>query len=236
MGTDIHFYVEKKQDGKWVSADTWYPDNDQGTDYMSLYLWGEGLTRLAGPMFTSRNYGLFAMLANVRNGFGFAGVDTGDALFPIFDIRDIPDDASYEVRNAYERWDAGGHSATHMTVQELMEYDWTQVMRKRGFVGKKEFARFKLTGKPESWCGGTTAKKLTNEQMNLLILSECESSKISWADFHKLDDDGFADTVTSIEWDIPYYEQAAEFLSETMPKLWRLGKPDEVRIVIWFDS
>lgn len=236
MGTDIHFYVEKKQDGKWVSADTWYPNEDCGDGYKSIYKMGSGFEILSGPMYSSRNYGLFAMLANVRNGFGFAGVDTGDALFPIFETRGFPEDASPEVTSAYELWDSGGHSTTYMTVQELMEYDWTQIMRKRGFVNKKEFVRFKLTGKPDSWCGGTSAPKISNDDMLAKILEECGDEKLGWNSFHNLKDDLFTGFVTSVEWDIPYYEQAAEFLSETMPKLWRLGKPNEVRIVIWFDS
>lgn len=237
MGCDIHFHVEKLEEGKWVSADTWYTDSDESDpEYRSLYKWGPGLERLGGPMYSSRNYGLFAMLADVRNGYGFAGVDTGDAVVPISEPRGMPENVSPEVRASCDRWDCDGHSHTHMTVQELMEYDWTRTMTKRGFVSKKEFARFKLSGRPESWCGGTSADKISNDEMMELILRDCDGDKLTWRDFHKMEGGMFTSPNTQITWYVPYYEQASEFLSETMPKLWRLGKPDEVRIVIWFDN
>ncbi len=235
MGCDIHFHVEKVSEGRWVSADTWYADVDDPSQ-KSLYDWSGSTGISGGPMYSGRNYGLFAMLADVRNGYGFAGVDTGDALVPIFAPRGLPDDVSPEVKASSDSYGGDGHSHSHMTVQELLDYDWTQIMRKRGFVSKKEFARFRLKGRPESWCGGTSADIIGNEAMDALILADCDGDRLTWGDFHKMPNEDFASPQTQITWDIPYYEQARDFLAETMPKLWRIGKPHEVRIVIWFDN
>ena len=48
--------------------------------------------------FGDRNYDLFAMLANLRNGVGFAGRRRGEVLDPIDEPRGIPEDASPEYR------------------------------------------------------------------------------------------------------------------------------------------
>lgn len=60
--------------------------------------WCKGTGKRREQFWHSRNYNVFAILANVRNGYGFAGVDTGDALVPICEPRGIPGDLSEEVR------------------------------------------------------------------------------------------------------------------------------------------
>lgn len=52
-----------------------------------------------------RNYDVFAILADVRNGRGFAGIETGDGFVPILGfgeaaLRGLPDDLSPELRYA----------------------------------------------------------------------------------------------------------------------------------------
>ena len=41
-----------------------------------------------------RNYNLFAILANVRNGTAFAGCKTGEGFNPISNPKGVPSDAS----------------------------------------------------------------------------------------------------------------------------------------------
>lgn len=240
MGCDIHFYVEKKVDGKWVTADTWYDDEDT-PGYKSLYQWGPGLKRLAGPLYSSRNYDLFAMLANVRNGSGFAGVDTGNGFIPIHEPRGVPDDACPEVVKANEYWDSDGHSHSWATVKELMEYDWTRTTKKRGWVSPKEFAGYYLSGRPKAWSGGVSGdsvQHISNEEM--LERISPDGKKFTWKDYHHIEDEGpfnlKVNYYTQVEWEVHYYEPAKEFLSEVLPQLWRMGSPEDVRIVYWFDN
>lgn len=47
---------------------------------------------------------------------------------------------------------------------------------------------------------------------------------------------GCKQPVFSMDWSVHYYEVASDFLSETLPRLWRLGQPEDVRIVFWFDN
>lgn len=54
-------------------------------------------------IYHDRNYDVFGMLADVRNGSGFAGVDTGDGFVPIDVPRGLPDDLSAEVLTHIKR-------------------------------------------------------------------------------------------------------------------------------------
>lgn len=73
MGTDIHGVFQKrdKEAGKWVDVEHNYT--------------------------MDRHYQLFAVLAGVRNGAGFAGVRTGESVQPIAEPRGYPDDFAVEV-------------------------------------------------------------------------------------------------------------------------------------------
>ena len=63
-----------------------------------------GGTKLTHPQFLhDRNYNVFSILANVRNGYGFAGVRTGSGFDPISDGRGLPDDLSQGVRDHMTR-------------------------------------------------------------------------------------------------------------------------------------
>lgn len=238
MGCDIHMFIEQRDvGGSWVSADTWYQDEDDPSR-KTVYKWGPGLTRLAGPLYSSRNYDLFAILADVRNGRGFAGCDTGGGFVPISAPRGVPEDASPEYRAQVENWSGDGHSHSYFTVAELLAYDWTRETMHRGWVSPREFARFHLDGKPQSWSGGvdgSNIRHVTNDEMLTLIKGGKE--EFTWADYHTMENKPvIASTYTQVEWTEPYYASCQEFLGETMPRLWRLGKPEDVRIVFFFDN
>lgn len=67
MGTDIHSVFQKRgPDANWLDVPSQFAEN--------------------------RHYQLFAVLAGVRNGHGFAGTPTGDEVTPIAAPRGLPDD------------------------------------------------------------------------------------------------------------------------------------------------
>ena len=107
--------------------------------------------------YPGRNYDEFAILADVRNGSGFAGVDTGDLYEPIAAPKGIPDDCSDEVLDDYEGWGADAHSASWLTLKELKatpQY-WSKTVKKRGMITKAQAQHLEETGeKPTSWSGG----------------------------------------------------------------------------------
>ncbi len=120
MVTDIYLYVEKLgEDGRWHELDDpreWY---------------GE------------RNYDLFAILANVRNGYAVAGIRTGDGFWPL-GPRGLPCDVSEELRRLdYEQF----HSQSWVSLREILEFDWDQETTKRAFVRDTDDGPFPSGGR-----------------------------------------------------------------------------------------
>lgn len=203
MGCDIHMWAEVKKspEQKWKAVKKYFYDG--------------------------RNYDLFAILADVRNGRGFAGCDTGDGFNPINEPRGIPEDASDFYKKQVEEWDVDGHSHSWFTLAELKAFDWTQTTKHRGWVDVEQFKVFQAKGKPESWSGmveGGMVKHISNAEMKRRI---------------KENNFGVRDYYTLVEWKETYAESANEFLTETIPKLEKLFKLKNaynVRIVFFFDN
>lgn len=106
--------------------------------------------------YDERNYDLFAILANVRNGSGFAGVDTGDGFRPISEPRGIPNDASDYYIQQTKKWWGDGHSHSWLFLHELEDYDWRgQTTKHRGMVSPEQYKIFKEKGKPDEWSAWT---------------------------------------------------------------------------------
>lgn len=112
MGCDIHIICEVKKEGKWIrNTKSVFPNSS----YYSYKKWREQdikegkpheeITKIpdwAKEEFQidpddGRNYDWFSILADVRNGYGFAGVETGEGFKVISEPRGIPDDASIET-------------------------------------------------------------------------------------------------------------------------------------------
>ncbi len=143
MGCDIHMRVEVRKANGW---------------------------EMVGPIFTSwwreetpepwegRNYDLFAMLADVRNGYGFAGVPTGLGFKPISDPRGIPTDASAKGEEFMNSYDIDGHSHSYHTLRQLREYDWDgQTTGSCGVVPADEFERLRDSSEPPgTYSGGVS--------------------------------------------------------------------------------
>lgn len=131
MGADIHVCVEQMVDGVgWERAESpvpnrWYGFSDSDEEPEFVY----------DDWFSSRNYSLFAMLADVRNGYGFAGVDIGDQVEPISKPRGIPDDASASTKKEVDWWGCDGHSHTWFSAGDLVAVPWeTNTITHRGVV------------------------------------------------------------------------------------------------------
>ena len=100
LGCDIHLYVERRINGIWESADKWTPNKYAAEDEGEPALGVE----YEDLFYSGRSYNLFSILADVRNGVGFAGCDTGDRLVPISDPRGLPENVCELVKSESERW------------------------------------------------------------------------------------------------------------------------------------
>lgn len=117
MGTDISMYAERQSNGQWqfigrmVKNELYAYDPDHETAYRpeSLY--------------NTRNYSLFAILADVRNGF------MEDKYESIAPPRGLPDDLSPELKEHFQSEE--GEDATWLTLEELVTFDWYGKSRKK---------------------------------------------------------------------------------------------------------
>lgn len=129
MGTDIHAVAQAKVGGAWVDIESKF---DGG-----------------------RHYNLFAHLAGVRNGSGFAGCDTGDAVTPIQEGRGFPDDFSLDDNGYGEyhngEW-MGDYSHGWVSASEVLSHNWQQGNH-RGIITIEQYKEWD-GGYPNGWCGG----------------------------------------------------------------------------------
>lgn len=154
MGTDIHGVFQRHDGAKWVDVPSAYEEG--------------------------RHYQLFAVLAGVRNGHGFAGVPTGDEITPISNPRGLPDDfamlsdeshpVALEVWNTspmarhYEPGDdgfgsfwMGDHSHSWLTAEEMLAWaEAAPVVQKVGIIKSEEFATWQKGTRPAEYCGGVS--------------------------------------------------------------------------------
>lgn len=231
MGTDIHFYVERRENGAWVSCDTWEP-----SEYDDHAL----IVPCSKQFYDNRNYDLFAMLANVRNGRGFAGITTGLGFNPITEPRGLPNNLSPEMQIEIKNLE---HTPSWLLVSELMAYDWTQTTTKRGVVSEAQYVDWiawrRTDGRgPENYSGGISGpniKHISEAEMAERVAAYSDDERRA---LRKSANDLFSinGVYCPVTWTTTYYMQARDFLSETLPRLWRLGKPEDVRCVFWFDS
>lgn len=250
MGCDIHLYVERRQpDGTWASADNWLfveEEDDDGNlvQHRTLWTWREGREH-DHSFYNKRFYALFEILAGVRAYEGFVQLDAP---------RGVPDDASPEYLEMVRKWNLDGHSHSYCTVQELLDYDWTQTLRREGYLDLFDWADAKLNNNtPKSWCrsaGGGTIYTVTAAEINA-AWREVEKHGFSLWDLKDRDRETLKRLVETLNrrnrkpkgspfvsytWEQPYYECVGPFWAKTMPCLLALGNPKDTRVVFFFDN
>lgn len=167
MGCDIHSYVEVLHNGK---------NRNWGYVEYGRDKWGD----LVGP-FEWRDYGVFAVLAGVRN---YSGVPT------IQQPRGLPEGLSTFVAKQAEEEGDDGHTHSWYLLKELLDFDWDAEVEDRRTT--KEI-------RPGLFDGGCTT-------------APGEGVKMTYRAFMGQ----------------PFFKD--------LDKLKTFGKPDEVRIVFWFDN
>lgn len=227
MGCDIHTIAETKKAGKWEACGKIFPYEYYDPKKPSKvdddgYEWNPQLT--VHP-YSGRNYDLFSILADVRNGYGCAGVDTGNGYIPIADPKGIPTDAAPETKEFLNSYEGDGHSHSYFTLAELLAYDWDQTTKKRGVIAYSTYLTLKDTGEsPQMWSGGIAGPNIVTYPMN--EIPEDVESRIA----------GGEEVYIRYEWATSYRDQCRYFMENTIPALLKLGEPDNVRILFFFDN
>lgn len=250
MGCDIHAYSEyyDMATGKWVLADpvTANPDYDPDDEYS-----GEPFeVKWEDRIFDDRNYNLFAILADVRNGRGFAGVETGEGFNPIAPCKGLPFDLSDEVLIAAERWGVDGHSHTYYTLLELLSYDWNQQTVEYGIVDPMNYAAFVAYGKPFGWSGGVSGpqvRHVENAEMGEWVAGQLADKNMGLEEYAQLGHRSVfterTNIYTKVKWGESYASAVGDnFLVKCLKRLQQTARDHTngdyslVRFVCWFDN
>ena len=146
MGCDIHTYVEVKRNvnslEKWTTAD-YYKKNRYYADYPD-----EGKQYEVVHIYDDRNYGLFSLLADVRN---YSNNE------PISQPKGLPEDCCDEIRKESDDYGCDGHSHSYFTLKELKDYaNNHRTIKRSGLISQKQAYDLDNNNiKPDSWCQGT---------------------------------------------------------------------------------
>jgi hypothetical protein len=240
MGADIHLWVERfdSKTKKWVVMRKWPCEYCDGEGQIDKWEDGKPVPGEKRPCYgcdgkktssrfwSQRSYYTFSILADVRNGSGFAGVRTGDGFVPIADPRGVPSDSSEDYLGEVTKWGFDGHSHSWLTLKEILDYNWDQVTTLHGTVDSTTYLKWRVggrTGFPEGYSGGVwgkNVKNVSNEEMDKLI------------------DEGKAtsDHYTQVSWKVTYHECARGFLSRLELIKKKRIKPENIRLVFFFDN
>jgi hypothetical protein len=222
MGCDIHCTYEIQQpNGEWIHHDYRARHEREGsTNYDTLF---------DDPLYVSRCYRFFAFLADVRNGSGFAGCDTGDMVTPIDDPRGVHDDATDYFKARVFEYGQDGHSHSWFTGEELRDADWDQVTTERAFIRLSNYPTFKEAGKPKglAYCGGISGA-------NVVHISMEEADDLTE---HPEKQQEGKDYFVKIQWALPLREELAYYHDTWLPAVLALHEdPTKVRVSFFFDN
>lgn len=201
MGCDIHSVVQIFKDGQWQTVEH-RPGKDQ------------------------RDYDTFAVYANVRNGYGFAGVVTGNGWPIISEPRGLPPDFHIWNEQHHGTW-MGDHSHSWLLLSEIQKA-WDgfadKEYEKHGVVERKHYEETLAIGKlPEQWCGGRSGQ-------SVVVVSEA-SVKAGTNNIY---------TDVQCSWKTPAQKQLRTMKEHLDVMKWIPEEydvtPDQVRLVFGFDS
>ncbi len=241
MGCDIHLAVEVRRDGQWHRA---LPPEHVRSPWLVEYAaenpdnaWAVEHARVV--WYDSRNYNVFAVLANVRND-GF--------IKPIAEPRGLPDDMSDEVARLdgehpahdYGSHDVslGDHSQSWLTLAELQAYPWDGEATEEGVVELDQFIRRVMTlgnavpvraerAPYDGWCGDVFGRDIVVRPA-AEVIAALQSGGLATPPTER--------TYVRDQWSTRVRVQAGDFTERFLPALAELGAPEDVRIVFGFDS
>jgi hypothetical protein len=215
MGTDIHAVFQKQVDGEWIDIPSkWNQD---------------------------RHYLLFSVLANVRNGYGFAGVPTYTPITPISELRGLPNDFIVEddnhptvkeaitgwrqkyadedlkERGRYETW-MGDHSHSFLSLDEILAYKRPNKIHRVGYVDRAWYETWDGRSNPDSWSGRIDGRDIVKAERGSHTIQE------------KLLDSNV--THVGIQW---YSDDGLDYFFDEIKRLRDEHGPD-TRMVFGFDS
>lgn len=207
MGCDIHIVVERQNEhGAWERV--WQHDYDKPD------------MKGTPEVFRNRNYDLFGILADVRNGYGFAGCPTGSGWPSIAPQRGIPSDSTV-TEAEMDDYAIGDHSFSWVGLDELKAFDWDGVTAEAyGVVTREEYARMQRENdsRPHTWCGGVSGGGVLVVTPEQLLEKPVPFSHVA------------------VKWTETAREGTGDWAGQVLPWLDTLAAGRPLRLVFGFDS
>jgi hypothetical protein len=233
MGCDIHSVAQVKKDNKWVTVKQ----------------------RICGD---PRSYNTFGILADVRNGFGTAGCDTGDGFRPIHEQRGLPedfaliDDDDHPIKNvpSEKYWSHQTEAQRAEYAKEALEstevwmgdhsHSWALLSELEAYAEKYGNAGTKIRGyinevqyeelKKTGKFSESWAGGIWGPNIITMSMSQYDAAKAT-------DELPTKEIYIKAEWEKTYFE--VTYLKEIIESLRKIKaeyKTDDVRYVYGFDS
>ncbi|MCL1918887.1 MAG: hypothetical protein FWG14_11310 [Peptococcaceae bacterium] len=214
MGCDIHLYVEKQVNNKWV--------------FVNEAFW------------LGRNYWLFAILADVRNMNRGCVPITRPKGIPN-NVTSEVQKAAEDWRSAHSHSHSYLTLAEIVAYNWTQIIIVDGILKAHEFYRWNDWGR-EDGENPDSWitdAGYTPIEYLTEPEMLEHIeevFRKCENDHLETINMLKE-----SKYHIRCQWTQPYYKMATEFWSEMMPRLLKVatdvgGCASDVRIVFWFDN
>jgi len=173
MGTDIHAIAQVKKNGKWEDIRMEWEQN--------------------------RHYLLFSWLADVRNGYSFAGVPTYKAITPITPPRGLPEDFEMldeahpttlitlsEHAQKYQedkehptKW-MGDHSHSWLLASEILQTPPPTQLWHCGVVPIDFFTTWDGHTPPKTWSGEISGERIIRAPTPVDVTEETTHVRIFW--------------------------------------------------------
>ena len=238
MGTDIHVIVERRTspEAPWQRVPHREQYYRQGR--FGFHVRPRAVGEVDAPAaLRNRDYDVFALLADVRNGVGFAGIEMSKGWTPLAEPRGLPTDTTYsdkydDASLSDDERDAlpwlGDHSFSHATLAELETFfAQPQSSLHYGVLSLEEYKAWKWRNDPiekrrapDGYCGGVSGLGLKTVQ---------EAQHVP----------GDGATHIRVSWQETIYDSAHAWIDSVLPWLTALAidcGPENVRLVFGFDS
>ena len=175
--------------------------------------------------YNGRSYFLFALLANVRNGYG------EKALVPFSKPRGLPDNISPEVKKRYIKWKGDGHSHSYFTIDELLGFDWDKTTPCQEYITLQSYASWKDKNVPPEHPYRFNARAMGDECLTMEEADEFLKTDLGLA--AQIMEKNYA---VLASWNQPYRYYCHQFMNSIDKILELDDDPKNLRIVFWFDN
>lgn len=224
MGCDIHIIAEVRVNGKWEpNQERVFPNPDYKKD--SKHDWEKDEFKCYPE--SNRSYDWFSILADVRNGYGFAGTLTSEGFNVIAEPRGIPHDASDQWKKEVKEWGSDMHSISWLTISDFDKFDWSQSTVKKGVISLDEYKKLRGSNQtPNGWCGSVSGK-------NIRTLSEKEADEF----LNKEQEPNEEELYVQYQWSVIYSDWFKWKIKNIIEPLRQLTiKYGDARICFGFDN